>query len=281
VRHTCAPDAVWPALHVYTHVSPVTPEHVVGEFAIVSPVLQLFAPHVPPAKAPDVPHTCAPDAVWPALHVYAHVSPVTPEHVVGEFAIVSPVLQLFAPHVPPAKAPDVPHTCAPDFSYPALHVYAHVSPVWPEHVVGEFAIVRPVLQLFALHVPPAKAPDISHTCAPDAVWPALHVYAHVSPVWPEHVVGEFSIVRPVLQLFAPHVPPAKAPDIPHTCAPDAMWPALHVYVHVSPVTPEHVVGEFAIVSPVLQLFAPHVPPAKAPDVPHTCAPDAVWPALHV
>ena len=90
--------------------------------------------------------------------MYAHVSPVTPEHDVGELVSVSPVLQLLAIHVPPIKEPSMPQTCAPDVAYPTLQVNEQLCPVIPLHVVGEFAIVSPVVQLLAAHCPPENDP---------------------------------------------------------------------------------------------------------------------------
>ena len=97
-------------LQVNEHVAPVTPEHVVGELASVSPLLQLFAAQLPPENEPPAPQTCEPAGLYPALQLNEHVAPVTPEHVLGELAIVSPPLQLLAAQLPPENEPPAPQT---------------------------------------------------------------------------------------------------------------------------------------------------------------------------
>ena len=47
------------------------------------------------------------------MQLNEHVSPVTPLQVVGEFEIVSPLLQLFATQLPPENAPFDAQTCEP------------------------------------------------------------------------------------------------------------------------------------------------------------------------
>ena len=97
-------------MQVNEHVSPVTPLHVVGDWLSVSPLLQLFAEQLPPANDPPAPHTCVPEALYPALQLNEHVSPVTPLQVVGEFEIDSPLSQPAAMHPPPEKKPSAPQT---------------------------------------------------------------------------------------------------------------------------------------------------------------------------
>ena len=256
-------------LQVYEHVSPVTPEHVVGEFANVSPPLQLLALQLPPENEAPAPQMCEPDGLYPALQLNEHVAPVTPLHAVGELAIVRPPVQLLAAQLPPEKEPPAPQTCEPDGLYPVLQVYEHAPPVTPLHVVGEFASVSPPVQPPAAQLPPENEPPAPQTCEPDALYPVLQVYEHVSPVTPEHVVGEFDIESPPLQLLALQLPPENEPPAPQTCEPDALYPALQLNEHVAPVTPEHVVGELAIVSPPLQLFALQLPPENEPPAPQT------------
>ena len=148
---------------VYVHVSAVPPEHVLGEFDIESPPLQLTPVQLPPESEPSAPQTCEPDALYPELQLNEHVVPVTPEHVVGEFDIESPPLQLLALQLPPENKPLAPQTCEPDALYPVLQLKEHVAPVTPEHVVGELAIVSPPLQLFALQLPPENEPPAPQT----------------------------------------------------------------------------------------------------------------------
>ena len=156
------PDALYPVLQLNEHVSPVAPPHVVGEFKIEKPPVQLFALQLPPENDPPAPQTCEPDGLYPVSQVKEHVSPVTPLQVAGEFEIESPSPQLFATQLAPENEPPAPQTCEPDTEYPASQLKEHVSPVAPEHVVGECEMESPPMQIFALHVPPENAPFTRH-----------------------------------------------------------------------------------------------------------------------
>ena len=54
-----------------------------------------------------------------------------------------------------------------------------------------------------------------------------------------------------------------------------MYPVLQLKEHVSPVTPLHVVGELASVSPPAQPLAAQLPPENEPLAPQTCEPDVL------
>ena len=159
--------------------------------------------------------------------------------------------------------------------YPVLQLKEHVSPVTPLHVVGELASVSPLPQAFVLQLPPENEPPAPQTCEPDALYPELQLNEHVVPVTPEHVVGEFDIESPPLQLLALQLPPENEPLAPQTCEPDGLYPALQLNEHVSPVTPLHVVGELASVSPPAQPLAAQLPPENEPLAPQTCEPDVL------
>ena len=110
----------------------------------------------------------------------------------------------------------MPQACTPETEYPALHEYVHVLPVTPLHVVGELATVSPLVHRPAVQLPPENEPPALQTCAPDGPYPALQVYAHVSAVTPEHVVGESASVSPPLQLAPTQLPPKNDPPAPQT-----------------------------------------------------------------
>jgi hypothetical protein len=98
-----------------------------------------------------------------------------------------------ASHVPPAKAPSMPHRSSPTTANPHSQLKTHSSPVRPLQTVRELAGVTLSVHCSGRQAPPTNAPLAVHKCEPDGVKPRWQLKMHSSPVCPVHVVGECSI----------------------------------------------------------------------------------------
>ena len=185
---------------MYEHVSVVLPVHVVlPPGPVVCGIVfdwHGLGAHDPAENSPLAWHVIVPlPMVWyPPAHVYAHVSPVTPVHVVlPPGPVVCGIVfdwHGLGAHDPAENSPLAWHVMLaivplPMVWYPPAHVYAHVFPVTPVHVVVPLGSVV-CATLVDRHDLAEQAPSVNTPLAwqvtvPLPTYPLSQVKTHVPP----------------------------------------------------------------------------------------------------
>jgi len=220
-------------------------------------------PIVPDVRVPLMHVGCAPERVYPLLHVWSHETPEAQVPLFGQTVPNAPFAGAVRPVTvqglgeqaiePALRAPVLHVGWAPDMVYPLLHVWSHETPEAQVPLFGQtvpkapfVGAVKPVTVQYGVQVidPGATVPALHVGWFPDILYPVLQLWSHETPAVQVPLFGQtvpkapfVGAVRPTTaQVLATHVidPELKVPVVHDGWSPEIMYPSVHVRAQTEP-----------------------------------------------